>query len=392
MNDLIRHCGSRRMILVATSLLVSVTLNAKSAEAQRGSDEGKPKVQQQTKVYNIADLLDAPMMLSTGSREASSQTNAFDGGAGFGGGGSGSGGGGMFRVPDNILPQFGGGGMGGGGGGFGGGGGLGGGPAQSLSNGMTREALEQLVYDHVADNETPWTSIDGEGGALSIVASMMIVTHTPEVHAKIVQLLDALRIGNKTSPTVQVDLRIVEVAADQSVTLLAADAKSVEQLAADKSAARLSLRCDNHRVANVSSGLRRSYVVSLTPVVGSNAGIDAGGHRDNSIGYRPVTYSALLGLFGQIKPEIADDQQSGRIHLGIELTSGPEEVATTTFGTGQSVDRLEIESARLETSIATIADTWTLAGSVAVCDPTSTITSGEALPHLAVLVRWKPVQ
>lgn len=261
-----------------------------------------------------------------------------------------------------------------------------------LPSRMTREALETIVLEHLSSEDTQWVSIDGVGGKLSIVASMMIVTQTEDVHAKLVQLLEALRVGNDTSPTVQVDVRIVEIASDQSVSALTVDAKAIAQLADDLSAARLSLRCDNHRIARVSSGLRRSYIVSLVPVVGSNAGLNSNSTHKNHFAYQPITHSTLLGLFGKIKPEIDQDQKSGRIHLGIELASGPEEVISATFGTGQSVDRIEIETARLETSVASSPDTWTLAGSVAVCDPTSGITSGEALPHLAILVRWKVVE
>jgi hypothetical protein len=353
-------------------------LGANSVEAQ----DNESTVSYVTKIYNIAGLLDAPLML--GSEIESEGHKKQNAGAGqFGEGGAG--GGGMFRIPENILPQMGG--LGGGGlGGFGGG------PAVA-TNFTTLDAmtLEQLVLDHVSDDDTQWYAVDGLGGRLSVVASMMIVTHTADVQARVVQFLDALRVANNTDPTVQVDVRIVEVASDQSVSSMTFDAKTTERLANDPSAARLSLRCNNHRVAKVSSGLRRSYVISLTPVVGSNGVSGTNTTRENNIGYHPVTYSPLLGLFGKIKPEIDADKKTGRILLGIELASGPEEVISATFGTGQSIDRVEIESARLETSIDAAAETWTLAGSVAVTSPTSSITSGEALPHLAILVRWTPV-
>lgn len=107
--------------------------------------------------------------------------------------------------------------------------------------------------------------------------------------------------------------------------------------------------------------------------------------------HRPETNSPLLGLFGRIKPEIDADKTSGRIHIGVQLASGPEEVLSATFGTGQTVDRVELEVAQLESSIATAPNKWTLAGSVALTSPTSSSTSGEAFPHLAVLVRWSVV-
>jgi len=367
-------------------VLACIALVAKSADAQANRDEQPSRYE--TKVYNIADLLDAPMMLEDDGQEFGKTPKPSSGGFGGGGtGGGGMGGGGMFRIPDNILPQMAG--MGGGGGGFGGGG-MGGGGLVYQSDHMTRETLEQIVLDHVSDDDTKWLQIDGDGGKLSVVGSMMIVTQTAAAHAKVVQLLELLRMGNNTSPTVQVDVRIVEVTSDQPVSDLTSDIKSIEKLANDTSAARMSLRCDNHRIAKVSSGLRRSYIVSLTPVVGSNGTLESQPNRE--IAYQPVTYSPLLGLFGKIKPEINADGKQGRIHLGIQLASGPEEVISATFGTGQSIDRVELETAQLSTSIATDANTWTLAGSVAVTNPTSSITSGEALSHLAVLVRWTVVE
>ncbi|QEF97258.1 hypothetical protein Mal15_12970 [Stieleria maiorica] len=363
--------------MIAVVVLACLTLGPRSAEAQGNVDQPAPDFV--TKVYNIADLLDAPSMLQGDTQQA--ETTVGGGGMGFGGA-DGMGaemGGGFFRIPDNILPQF-----AGGMGGMGGGGGV-----HVLPNRMTREALEQLTLDHLSNENTQWLDLDGVGGKLSIVASMMIVTHTEATHTKVAEFLELLRVGNHTSPTIQVDVRIVEVASDQSVSDLTKDLESLEALANDSSAARLSLRCDNHRVATVSSGLRRSYVVSLTPVVGSNGSIDV--TTGNQTAYRPETYSPLLGLFGRIKPEVDAEGKSGRIHLGIQLASGPEEVVAATFGTGQSIDRVELETAQLATSIATAANTWTLAGSVAVTSPTSSITSGEALPHLAVLVRWQAV-
>ena len=336
-----------------------------------------------TKVYNVADLLDSTSMLSEETDDSSSGVARVFGGMG----GIPGAGGGMFRIADNVLPQFaemGGGGMGGGGmGGFGG-------VPQvdtSLSERMTRQSLQSIIFDHVSGDEIEWVPNNGIGGSISIVGSMMIVTQTADVHTRVGQLLEALKSGKDTSPTVQIDVRVVEVAADQQLDF-SVDQQIVEKLATDPTAAKLSLRCENHRVANVSSGLKRSYVVAVTPVVGSN-GVDQ--TFDRNIGYSPKIESTLLGLFGRIKPDVAEDGKSARIHLGIRLASGPEEVVAAEFGTGQSVDRVEIEAAQLETSTLTKVNSWTLAGSVAVCDPKSGLTSGEAMPHVAVLVRWKPI-
>lgn len=291
-------------------------------------------------------------------------------------GGGGFGGGGFMRIPDNILPQFGG--MAGGG--MGGGGMM----MNQLPDRMTREALELILTTHLDRPGIDWVDTSGEGGTLSIVGSIMVVTQTPAVHLSIDAMLDALRAGNRTTPTVQVDIRVVELEAGKELP----DASQFESIASDDSAARMTLRCDNHRIAKISAGLRRSYVVSLTPVVGGNDQLASGG--SSRTGYQPVTVSPLLGLFGKVKPEIDENQLAGKIHLALELASGPEEVLTSTFGNGTTIDRLEIESARVETAVRAASKTWTLAGVVAISDPTSTLTSGEALPHIAVLVRWQP--
>lgn len=290
------------------------------------------------------------------------------------------GGGGFFRIPDNILPQLGGGGLGGGG--------MGGGMMNATSlplpDRMTREALEDILLVHLDRPGIDWVDTAGEGGSLSIVGPLLIVTQTPPVHQLINGILEALRAGNRTSSAVQVDIRVVELAAGEKLP----ESSQLESIAADDSAARITLRCDNHRIAKISAGLRRSYVVSLTPVVGGNDELSSGGGA--KMGYQPVTVSPLLGLFGKVKPEIDENKLAGKIHLAIELASGPEEVLTTTFGNGTTIDRLEIESARVETSVRSSANAWTLAGVVAVSDPSSNLTSGQALPHVAVLVRWQP--
>lgn len=79
--------------LSAVAVLVALTLVAKSAEAQR--DDDAPASQHVTKVYNIADLLDPPLMLDDDAENGADKKETAQGG-GFGGGGAG--GGGMFRV------------------------------------------------------------------------------------------------------------------------------------------------------------------------------------------------------------------------------------------------------------------------------------------------------
>ncbi len=267
-----------------------------------------------------------------------------------------------------------------------GGGGMGGGmvAAQEFPQTMTQTALSELITMHVEPNE--WVQLGGEG-SLSIVGSMMIISQTDAVHAEVDQFLSLLRKSMGSETSVEVDVRVIELAADANLGEAPTTADQLSKLASDPSAARLSLRCNNHQVSQVSSGVRRSYVVSITPVVGGNDQVSGG----RGTAYQPTTTSLLLGMRGKIQPDIATDQKTGRIHMGIALASGPEDVVSANFGTGQTIDRVELEIAELETAVVASVDQWTLAGTVAVCDPTTNITSGQALPHLVVLVKWKLV-
>lgn len=358
-----------------------------SVEAQE--PDSRPKFT--TKFYDVADLLDPPFMLGEEAEPTVGGGGGFGGGGGMGGGaggmggggiGGGQGGGGMFRVPDNILPQFGGG-MGGGGlGGFAGGGGFGGGTSSLQRAPVTLAALIDLIYEHVDAGHDTWEAVSGDGGKISSIGNSLVVTNTVEVHSQVEMLLKLLREQRQLTP-MQVDVRVVEVEG-QLPDANALTPAALEAMADDQSAARLTLRCNNHQSSKVSAGLRRSYVVSITPVVGGFSE-----ETSRSSAYQPVTESVLLGLYGHVRPDLGKDKTSATIHMGIELAAAPEEVTSSTFGTGESIDRMEIESATLETSVDASSDVWTLAGLVAVSDPTSIVKSGQALPHVAVLVRWQ---
>ncbi|WP_203546955.1 hypothetical protein [Roseiconus lacunae] len=338
-----------------------------------------------TKVYDISNLLESPRLLSPDQSQSTNPATQGNNMGAYGGGQAPVGGGGMFRIPDSILPQFGGG-MGGMGGGMGG---MGGGQfVHQHPQQMTREALKDVIITHVSGDTFKWMETSGEGGDLSIVGPLMIVTQSEEAHQKIAALLDLLKAGSNPSPTIQLEIRLVQIEAGQTKALSNATTENLVKLANEAHAARISLRCDNHRIAEIASGLRRSYVMSLTPVVGSNDVHIA----SRSSAYRPEIQTTLLGLFGRVKPAIAADGKQGRIQLGIQMASAPEEVLSATFGTGQTTDRVEIETATLETTVSVDADKWTMAGTVAITDATSIVQSGQALPHVAILMQWTVVE
>ncbi|PNY37461.1 hypothetical protein C2E31_08050 [Rhodopirellula baltica] len=294
--------------------------------------------------------------------------------------GQGQMGGGMFRIPDNVLPQMGGG-MGGMGGFVTG--------TMLLPQQMTREALKDIVLNHVNGPDAPWNEMVGSGGELSLVGPLLIVTHTPEVHQRIANLLELLIDADATTPSIQLDIRFVQLEPSATESLTDASSEKLKAIAADDSAARITLRCDNHRAVEIASGLKRSYIVSLTPVVGSS---DLQSAFPTNVAYRPETETVLLGLFGKVIPDVDVSGESARIRMGIEMASAPEEVLATNFGNGQTTDRIEIESAKLETSITVDANEWTVAGTVALTNAQSIVQTGEALQHLTILVHWKIVK
>ncbi|MEM6471497.1 MAG: hypothetical protein AAF802_18185 [Planctomycetota bacterium] len=352
------------------------------ALANRATAQADDQPELINKIYEVGDLLQPPPLLSDSESSSGTPNRFFNGGAAAGGGG-------FMRIPSQILPQFGGG-MGGGGMGGGGMGGLGGGmgmggPIPGPEPTLTAEALSALITDHVAPNT--WLALGGDGD-LTIIGSSMVISQTAGTHEKVEQFLELLRKARGSSVSVDIDIRVVEVAVDSALDQLTKSEENLAEIASDPSAGKLRLRCSNRQIASMSSGLKRSYIVSITPVVGGDSKTMADAH----IAYQPVSESVLLGMRGKVQPIIPSDGTSGRIHLGVSIASGPEEVLKAEFGTGQSIDRLELEMATLETSIETEPDRWTLAGTIAVSDPTSSITGGEALPHLLVLVKWKPTE
>ena len=153
-------------------------------------------------------------------------------------------------------------------------------------------------------------------------------------------------------------------------------------------AAKTSIRCNNHQIATIASGLKRTYVVNAIPVVGGDS------PPSRSIGYQSQTEEILLGLFGRVRPRLDFKGERARIEVALQLTSGqpPEKIGAANYTDGAVIDRLELEITSLETTVAASENQWTLAGITALTKPESPLTSGEALSHMVTIVRWKTVQ
>ena len=344
------------------------------------------------KIYDVSDLVDSRAHSlgnwlhgqpfdSEGSAVSGLQNfGGFGGGGGGFGGGMGEqqGGGGFFSVPSDILPQMMGG-MAGGGGmvGMGGGGGMAsGGHAYSSTD---FNSLIDVIQGAV-DNEK-WEAMGGDG-RISIFGKLLVITCEESMHSKIEQLLSMLRAQMKPTPTMSVAIRIVPLSADHMKTLDSRESMDPALMADDDAAIRISVRCDNRRVAAIAAGERRSFIYGVTPVVGNE---DAPASTGKSIGYSPQVITPMIGVIGKVHPVVSDTQKAGgrtaNVGLGLVWASTPEEVTSVTFGQGQTMDRLEISVAELETQVAVAEDKWTLAGLMT--------TNSTALEHVAVVIRWR---
>lgn len=340
---------------------------------------GKPSVADEpvamsTRVYPIADLLDLPLVdddVRTSATMPPANLGGGMGGGGMGGGGMG-GGGGMFYVPDNALGQL------------AGGSGMGGGGIETPYSGLDGTRIADVLSYHTRAQNILWEDYDGEGGCISVLGTSLWITQTASGHDAVAGLLKMLREATGDRSTIQVDVRMIEIESDAAIQIHDASAEMLEQLAMSKEAMMLSLRCENYHSAKVSAGLRRTYVVSVMPVVGGD-GLEVG---SRSVGYRPVTESHLLGIFGNVRPMIESGKSSGRIQMSIGLSSGPEEVAQANFSDDVTIDRVEIESTELNVTVTTAPNQWTIAGVSTVTNPTSSLTAGQALPHMLTVVRW----
>jgi hypothetical protein len=256
-------------------------------------------------------------------------------------------------------------------------------PAGPPTASITTEGILDLVEMHMPNSESP---------TLNDLGTSLWATTTESGHKAIENLLAALATSQKGIRSVQVDLRMVTLPPEEAIAFVNAVGPAAEEailkIAAMNDAAKTSIRCDNHSIATIASGLKRTYVVNATPVVGGDS------PTSRSIGYRPETEEILLGLFGRIRPRLDDKGERARIELALQLTSGeqPEEIRAANYTDGGIIDRLELEISSLETTVAATENQWTLAGITALTNPGSPLTSGEALAHMVTLVRWKEVK
>ena len=266
----------------------------------------------------------------------------------------------MFHIPDSILPQF------------------GSAPGDFGVTAVTVDDVVLLLNTHLNKPDS---------FRFSVLGTSLWVTATEDGHNTIQDMLKMLGDSQKNQRSLKIDLRMVTLSpedSDKFVNATGAEATgAIAKLAAASDAAKVMLRCDNHRIGSISSGLKRSYVVGATPVVGAEL------TSTRSVGYQTRTQEYLLGLFGRVRPRVENGADQGRIQLSIQLTSGPEpeKIEAADLAEGR-IDRVELEMSTLETTVAAKANEWTLAGVSALTQPGSGLTAGQALSHMVTLVRW----
>ncbi|MEL6896484.1 MAG: hypothetical protein AAFP90_10310 [Planctomycetota bacterium] len=341
-----------------------------SAVAQRpgqsGFAIGSPDRSQQKKqeittvVYSIADLL----QLLAGSSGTTQSTRGGMGGMEYdmGGGLSDMGGGmgmmgGMGGMGDNTPKRT------------------------SAKRGGSGGAVTivNLLTDHVL----PQSASDSQM-MISIFNDSLVVSATNPMQQKVATLLKTLQATERRLPSVNVELRMIpfESGSASSTSNLQ---DRVAAFTKEPSKVEFTLRIDNHQTASISSGLRKTFVTSVVPVVGSDGGPE---YTTRNVGYQPQLQTVLLGLFGSVGVAVDDDGSKARIKLDVSLTSAPEETQQLEVTENISIDRVEIQTGTIDTTVRCQPDQWTLAGVVASVPAGSAVKEGPALEQMAVLLRW----
>ncbi|QDV70186.1 hypothetical protein Poly24_39050 [Rosistilla carotiformis] len=330
------------------------------------------------RVYDVSDIVDPqPKLLGdwlTGESQGtvSGLTNGgigggggFGGGMGTGGGGMGAGaggmggGGGFFAIPSHIQPQF--------------------------------EGANMGVGVH-----GPWNSrvIDladvlsdlGIGDAqLMVYDKLLLARATLRGHEELADVLQMLREKSQASPTMEIAMRLVPIAPDAAIDSSSLKATEIEALAAAKNAISATVRCGNGRTGSIASGARRSFVISAVPVVGANGSSDSNGRN---VGYTPRVITPMIGLVGKVRPVLKEapegQPRTALIDVGIAYSVGSDEILSATFGTGQTIDRIDVTAVEFESQLSVVENQWTLAG-------VSTISDGNGAQEglMAVVIQWR---
>lgn len=392
--------------LTAVLLVAVLLLCERFAAAQPGPAENE---QYTVRVYQLADMIlplpnhgyrpndlpATPAESATGG-QGGSQGGGFGGGGGGFGGGNFGGGGAAF----NFQPEGGQGGaqgsgfnpaQGGVGGGFGGAGGT---AATSFADDAMNAAMEAIVELITASIEpASWEDVGGSGTIRSY-RSMLIISQTAAVHAKIGEFLSALRQETGTLRTVTVAAHWLMLDSDELAKLQverdgvsSIDRDALAKLTRQEGNYRGQITCFSGQTVHLVGGQRRNVVTGLIPVVGG----------DNPA-YQPRGGTPNIGVLLQVRPTLVADASAAIVDLESWVTAAPKHDAMIEFQSGRGVpaaasegkqssgkadaagvrvDRLDIASHALATTLRAPVGAPVLAGGLSVVSADTSAGGGE---------------
>ncbi len=366
---------ARPSILLLSCVALATIGSSGVAEDDQGGYE--------TKLYDVSELVEQPLEFPL----TNSRSIATNMGGGAMGGGMGSGGmGGMGYAMRDA----------------------------SSSDTITNQILQSLIELHAFPQASGAIAPSGAGAAGGIamgptgadpnsassrrqspvcsgLGNQLIVTADAGTQARVLALLDGLRAGRESLPLVRIDVVMVQLAEESPLEVPQFTEEQLNVLATQKDAYQVSIRCENHHSAHMSSGVERSFTASVTPVVGDQPGIGMTltDSSRRSIGYQPQIQTVTTGIAGDLRVDVSVPQDQTRIQLNMQMISAPEEATTITVADGIEVERLELSTAGVKTVVRGAADQWMVAGVVPITDPQSLFETGIEHSHLVTLVRWQ---
>ena len=355
---------------------ISVTLAILSSS---GRAEDKPDGYQ-TKLYDVSELVDQPL---ESPQSSSGRVTTHMGGMGGGGMGGGMGYGVISASSSGLA-------------------------SDTITNQVLQSLIELHAFPQASGTQARSQTIDANGyethGAATNGASehrntpvcsglgnQLIVTADGPTQARVLALLDGLRAGRESLPLVRVDVVMVQLAEGSPLDVPGLTAGQLKTMAGQPDAYQISIRCENHHTAHMSSGVERTFTASVTPVVGDQPGMGmtlTDSSRRN-IGYHPVIQTVTTGITGDLRVDVGDPQNQTRIQLNLQMISAPEEPTTVKVADGIEVERLELSTAGLKTVVRGEAGHWMVAGVVPITDPQSLFETGIEHSQLVTLVRWQ---
>jgi len=188
---------------------------------------------------------------------------------------------------------------------FGGGGGGGGEGQAELQPTVTTEAMTSLIMETIEPES--WRDKGGSVGSLRFLGSRLIVTHTPDAHKALSNLLQELHAGGAYMVAVRAqwvaftpaELNDIFARGRAQKTGGAIAEVPAEMLRDDNIYSQGQTLGYNGQTVHVASGRGNTVVTGMDPVVGQNA-----------VGYQLQTAVIQSGVALQVTPQVLDEGQT----------------------------------------------------------------------------------